>query len=231
MELLFLFQENFLNYLKQNSKDHSLPKLRSYINSFDPPNGKWKARPGRWIKEQHWPSSDIEERVYYLSENALSDSRGSGKVNVNTPQTLGMSSGYNCPGMRIEHELPSDQSQDDNISICFDTDPLNDDLELLGEPRLELEFSADKPVAYLIARICEVNKDGISERITFRPLNLSHYKSHEFPESLVIGRKYKAIINLNHCGWRVKKGNKLRLALSSTYWPIIWPASENVNIQ
>ena len=99
-------------FLKQNSKDHSLPKLRSYINSFDPPNGKWKARPGRWIKEQHWPSSDIEERVYYLSENALSDSRGSGKVNVNTPQTLGMSSGYNCPGMRIEHELPSDQSQD-----------------------------------------------------------------------------------------------------------------------
>ena len=156
-------------YLKQNSKDHNLPKLRSYINSFDPPDGKWKPRPGRWIKEQNWPSSDIEERVFYLSENKLTNYRGLGQVNVNTPQTLGLTSGYNCPGMRIEHELPADQSQDDNISICFDTEPLNEDLEFLGEPRLEIEFSVDKPVAYLIARICEVSKEGISERISFRP--------------------------------------------------------------
>lgn len=218
-------------YLKQNSKDHNLPKLRSYINSFDPPDGKWKPRPGRWIKEQNWPSSDIEERVFYLSENKLTNYRGLGQVNVNTPQTLGLTSGYNCPGMRIEHELPSDQSQDDNISICFDTEPLNEDLEFLGEPRLEIEFSVDKPVAYLIARICEVSKEGISERISFRPLNLTHYNSHEFPENLVSGKKYKATINLNHCGWRIKKGNKLRLALSSTYWPIIWPTSEVANIK
>ena len=31
--------------------------MRAYINSFDIPNGKWKARPGRWIKEKICPQT------------------------------------------------------------------------------------------------------------------------------------------------------------------------------
>ena len=93
-------------FLKQNNLNHSLPVMRAYINSFDPPNGKWKSRPGRWIKEQTWPSSNIKKIAFYLSQDGLSSSIGSGKKNINTPQNLGLTSGYNCPGMRIEHELP-----------------------------------------------------------------------------------------------------------------------------
>ena len=40
-------------FLKQNNSNHSLPMMRAYINSFDTPSGKWKARPGRWIKEKN----------------------------------------------------------------------------------------------------------------------------------------------------------------------------------
>ena len=106
-----------------------------------------------------------------------------------------------------------------------------EDLEILGAPKLKIEFSVDKPDAYLIARICEVSPDGVSERVSFRPINLSHHISHEFPEKLSPGKFYKVAFDLNHCGWRLKKGNKLRLALSTTYWPIIWPDPEVVNVK
>ena len=99
--------------------------------------------------------------------------------------------------MRIEHELPSDQTKDDDISVCFDTVHLDEDIEILGAPKLEVEFSTDRPHAYLIARICEVSPEGISERISFRPFNLAHYVSHEYPENLVPGKVYKAIFDLS----------------------------------
>ena len=228
------FQETinwFDCFLKQENTSHSLPALRAYINSFDPPNGKWRPRPGRWIKEPIWPSSNITSRIFYLSQNGLSSSSGSGKKNINTPQNLGLASGHNCPGMRIEHELPDDQRRDDEIAVCFDSESLIEDLEVLGAPKLEIEFSVDKPDAYLITRICEVSPEGVSERVSFRPFNLSHHISHEFPEKLVPGKFYKVVFDLNHCGWRLKKGNKLRLALSTTYWPIIWPVPEVVNVK
>ena len=218
-------------FLKKNKSDHSLPKMRAYINSFDSPNGKWKSRPGRWIKEKNWPSSNIQNIHYYLSKDQLSSSIGTGKININSPQNLGLTGGYNCPGMRIEHELPKDQSKDDNISVCFDTIPLKEDLEILGAPKLQIEFSTDKPNAYLVARICEVSPKGISERVAFRAFNLSHYNSHENPENLIAGKNYRTTFNLNYCGWRIKKGNKLRLALSTTYWPIIWPIAETANVK
>ncbi len=218
-------------FLKKNNSNHSLPMMRAYINCFDPPNGRWKSRPGRWIKEQTWPSSNIKKITFYLSQDGLSSTIGSGKKNIKTPQNLGLTAGYICPGMRIEHELPSDQTKDDDISVCFDTVHLDEDIEILGAPKLEVEFSTDRPHAYLIARICEVSPEGISERISFRPFNLAHYVSHEYPENLVPGKVYKAIFDLNHCGWRIKKGNKLRLALSTTYWPMIWPVAEVANVE
>ena len=218
-------------FLKQNNSNHSLPMMRAYINSFDTPSGKWKARPGRWIKEKNWPSNNIQKLIFNLSKDCLSTSKGSGTININTPQSVGLTGGYNCPGMRVENELPNNQNKDDNASVCFDTQNLNEDIEILGAPKLEIEFSCDKPNAYIIARICEVSPQGVSERISFRPFNLTHIINHESPQDLVPGKKYKVSFDLNYCGWRLKKGNKLRLALSTTYWPIVWPVADEVNVE
>ena len=105
-------------------------------------------------------------------------------------------------------------------------------IEVLGAPKLEIEFSTDKPNAYLIARICEVSPEDISERISFRPFNLAHNTLvMNILKILSPEKVYKASFDLNHCGWRIKKGNTLRLALSTTYWPIIWPVAEVANVE
>ena len=184
---------------------------------------------GRWIAEAEWPSPNIVEKAFYLNGDALSTVSGQGDVTVSNPAHIGMASGYFCPGMRFDNELASDQAKDDTLSTCFDM-LLSEDIEIMGQPRLKIAFSVDQPVAQIVARLCEVDSQGISQRITYRPFNLTHWESHETPSQLVVGKLYAVEFSLNACAHRLKAGHRLRLALSSSYWPIVWPSPKPVVI-
>ena len=143
---------------------------------------------------------------------------------VATPHHVGMVAACFCPGMRIDNELAADQAPDDAASVCFDTDALAAPLELLGRPVVEIAFSADRPVAQLCFRLCDVAPGGASRRITWRPFNLTHHAGSEAPAALEPGRVYRARIALNECAHRLRAGHRLRLAVSTSYWPVVWPA-------
>ena len=189
---------------------------------FDPTQHN-KPRMGRWVAEAIWPSPNVRGRKVHLGDSRLNDAPQSGQKVVATPASVGQASGVFCPGMRIDNELAGDQSGDDANSVCFDL-PLDQPLELLGRAVLNIAFTANAPNAQIIARLCDVSPDGVSQRITYRPFNLTHNTSHETPEALVPGQKYTASFALNECAHRIKAGHTLRLALSNSYWPIIWPA-------
>jgi len=44
------------------------------------------------------------------------------------------------------------------------------------------------------------------------------------------GRAYAVTVPLNACAHRFKAGHRLRLALSTSYWPVIWPAPEAATV-
>jgi hypothetical protein len=129
-------------------------------------------------------------------------------------------------GTGVAGEQPADQRMDDGMSLCFETAPLDEDLVVLGAPEFEFEFSSDKPVAQIAARLCNVTPEGASHRVSYGVLNLTHHKSHEHPSPLEPGQTYKAKVTLNACGHHFRKGTRIRLALSTAYWPLIWPAPE-----
>ncbi len=89
---------------------------------------------------------------------------------------------------------------------------------------LNISFTVDRPVAQIVARLCDVSPEGVSQRITYRPFNLTHFESHETPQELLPGARYTASFALNECAHRLRAGHTLRLALSNSYWPIVWPA-------
>ena len=59
-------------------------------------------------------------------------------------------------------------------------------------------------------------------------LNLSRRKSHEFPEPLIAGERSEAIIKLNDIAHCFPIGHRIRVAISTAYWPVVWPAPEPV---
>jgi hypothetical protein len=129
-------------------------------------------------------------------------------------------------GTGVAGEAPADQRHDDGFSRVFDSEPLSERMEILGAPEIEIDIASDKPVAQLCARLCDVAPDGSSRRVSYGVLNLTHRDSHAEPSALAPGAFYKIRLKLNDCGHAFAPGHVVRLALSSAYWPLVWPAPE-----
>ena len=99
--------------------------------------------------------------------------------------SVGLTNRYRCSHNAAE--LPIDQRADDDYSMCFDSDRLSEDMEILGHPRAELYVSCTAPAANWIVRLCDVAPDGTSTLVTKGVLNGTHRVSHIDPTPLVPG--------------------------------------------
>ena len=99
-------------------------------------------------------------------------------------------------------------------------------MAIVGRTKVHLRVSADKPQAQIAVRLNAIHSDGSVERITYGLLNLAHRDSHEKPKPLKPGQFYDVTVELNEIAQTVPKGCKLRLAISTSYWPIVWPSPE-----
>src|SRR5579883_2281024 len=202
------------------------PMLRVWIGDSVEPAASHKTLPGRWVTEAAWPPPNVAPRRFHLTDAGLSEGAGGLTARpVCSPLTVGKHSGEWCPFGR-GNDQADDQREDDALSLVFETPPLSKPIELLGAPFVELEIISDKPVAHLIARVCDVRPDGASLRLSFGVLNLTHRDSHEMPSPLAAGQRYRIRLKLDDCGVRIPAGRKIRLALSTAYSPIVWPAPE-----
>jgi hypothetical protein len=129
-------------------------------------------------------------------------------------------------GTGVAGQEPVDQRLDDGFSSVFDSEPLGVRAEILGAPEVEIEVASDKPVAQLCVRLCDVAPDGSSRRVSYGVLNLTHRDGHAEPRELGPGTFYRVRVKLNDCGYAFPQGHVVRLALSTAYWPLIWPAPE-----
>jgi putative CocE/NonD family hydrolase len=204
------------------------PMLRAWMQDSYRPAPLHHEIAGRWIAETAWPPSGCVPRRYHLTKNGLASEAGTEtSVRVATPETVGLLSGIWCPHDAYPDES-SDQREEDAKSVVFDSTPLTERIEIFGGPVIEFEIAADKPNAKLVARLCDVHEDGASTRVTYGVLNLTHRNSHAEPTPLGPGQRYRVRLKLNDTGYAFTRGHRIRLALSTTYWPITWPSPEPV---
>jgi putative CocE/NonD family hydrolase len=198
------------------------PIYRVWLEDYAPPANDQALRPGRWVAERAWPSPRIEAHAWGLGEHTLGDAAGA-IIEIATPQNLGALSGAWCP-YGSGHELPGDQRGDDGLAQCFDSAPLARRTEILGAPVLEATLASDQPNALLIARLCDVAPNGASLRVSYGVLNLTHRDGDARPAPLPVGVPVRVRLQLNDCAHAFPKGHRIRLALSTTYWPTLWPS-------
>ena len=186
-------------------------------------------RPGCWIGEQQWPaeSESVETFHFHGSDSGLSLTTHASRCefSVKSPQHCGANCGEYFP-FTFGPELPDEQSGDDALSVCIDSDKLGETHDIVGAPVVELRLSADKPNAQIAVRLCDLRPDGTSALITMGVLNLAHRHSFEKPEKLTPHEVYPVRVELDQIAYRLPAGHRLRIALSSSYWPFIWPSAE-----
>lgn len=206
------------------------PAYRVWMQDHVPPSPTYLERPGRWVAEEEWPSMRTELLKWHLNPNSLSDTPGSPEeLSVCSPQTTGSTGGEWC-AFGVDGEMPTDQRQDDGRSLVFDSAPLDTPLEILGAPVATLDISLDQPVGLAVVRLSDVAPDGAATRVTYGLLNLTHRNSHAEPEALVPGELYRVHIPLNDIAHRFPAGHRIRLALSTSYWPIVWPSPASATL-
>ena len=204
------------------------PLLRAWMQDSIDPQPFYEERPGRWVAETDWPSPRIEQRRLFLNPGRLDPAPSQPtRLAFSSPQTTGLAAGEWC-AFGAEGEMPLEQRPDDGRSLTFETEPLAEPVEILGAPVLEVDLAADEPNALLAVRLNDVQKDGTSTLVTYGLLNLTHRGGHAHPEPLEPGKYVRVRLQLNDIAHAFPAGHRLRIALSSSYWPIAWPSPEPV---
>jgi len=210
------------------------PRLRAWIQEPARAARDDLARPGRWVAEDEWPPAAAGRQELRLDLDAAPalaahGEAAAGRISHSSPQSVGMDAGawcaYGNPG-----DLPGDQRADDSRSLSFDSAPLGERVELLGQPVVELAVASDQPLGFVMARLCDVAPDGVSTVITRGALNLCHLDGRAAPRALAPGETVNATIPLKAVGYALAPGHRLRLALSTSYWPWLWPSPRQATI-
>jgi len=101
--------------------------------------------------------------------------------------------------------LPLDQHDDDMRSLHFTTGPLPADLTIIGRPTVRLRWDGTPP-ARVVARLCDVSPHGVS---TFISSGMLRADAQE--------------LALTATCYRLCEGHSLRLILSESDFPRLWP--------
>lgn len=204
------------------------PMLRLYMQDSVPPTTSYDHRPGRWVAEPAWPSDNISKVGFTLARGSL---RPDGQpvdeepLPIQSPLSVGMFAGKWC-SYQAPPDLPHDQREEDGGALVFESPFLEEALEIVGAPLVELELSSNKPVAMVAVRLSDVAPNDQATRVTYGLLNLTHRNSHEHPQALEPGSRYRVTVPMNHIAQRFPAGNRFRLSVSTSYWPLAWPAPE-----
>lgn len=141
---------------------------------------------------------------------------------VASPQHTGIDAGRFFP-FGNDADLPPDQREEDGRSVCFDSAPLAQRLEILGRARVRLRLSCAGDKGQVVARLCDVGPDGSSTLVTRGVLNLSAREGRDRVVPWEPGTTRDVTFELSGVGYALASGHRLRLAVSSAYWPWVWP--------
>ena len=207
------------------------PRIAMYIQEGAPPHPFLSHMPGGWRYLESWPPEGVEQRNFYLADQSrLREQPEFVTDGDEYPYcaTVGTAAGFWCP-ISSPLGLSQDQATDEARSLVYTTDILESPLEILGSPKAVLFVSSTAEIATFVVKICDVAPDGSSTLVSRGVLNATHRTSHRDPSPLTPGDVYELEIPLKVISWIFKVGHRLRVAISSSDWPTIWPSPQSAS--
>ncbi|MEM6659257.1 MAG: CocE/NonD family hydrolase, partial [Pseudomonadota bacterium] len=150
-------------------KDPDWPRLRVWLRGFDPPGNALAQRAGRWIESG--PAGQ-ETVLREMSLDAMASPQGTLPLQLHHDPLVGQCAGDTGYFGR-SGGLPLDQTPDDARSLVFETDPLTEDVVIYGSTRVQLSGTASGKPAPIVARLSDVDTNGVAARISYGVRNLA----------------------------------------------------------
>lgn len=109
------------------------------------------------------------------------------------------------------------------FALTCTTPPLEEDLEVTGQPQTVLHFSSSTDITAFSAKLCDVAPDGTTVLVSRRALNATHRESHSKPTTLKPGTIYELRINMDVTSYLFREGHRLKLYIACAEFPYLWP--------
>jgi predicted acyl esterase len=198
------------------------PPITVFVRRSTPPAAYLDEVRGEFRFEPRWPPERARTSV-----QSLSDARAPGRADAATDAIdvrgdVGATASIWCAGAGPFGQ-PFDQRPDEVYSLVYEWPPLEDELEILGYPRVKLAFASSEPVAFVSLKLCDVFEDGTSALVSRTAFNLTHRHSHAEPKPLEPGAPQEVIVELDATSWVFEPGHCIRLDVAGADWPNVWP--------
>jgi len=198
------------------------PRFAVYVREWHPPGPYLEHAPGYWRWEDGWPIDRIQQTRYYPQPNrTLLSTQSSNDVHK---LRYIPSSGLEAGGpVMWWGDVAHDQRPTDAYSLVYDSDPLENETEILGFPMATLKVSADATRANWMVKVSDVAPDGTVTQVAGAAFNGTHRNSARAPEDIVPGEEFQLDVELHFTSWVFPEGHKIRLSVSNAQWPMLWP--------
>lgn len=187
-----------------------------------------------WKHEREWPiARGKEQTLFFSTDRTLTEKppRYEESSEYQTDPAVGVMAGLWDPAA-IGLGLPLDQNSDEVRSLTYTSEPLPQAPEITGSPRAHLYIALeDGDDANLVVKLSEVAPNGRSALITTGWLKASHQSSHAQPTPLTKGAAHEFHIPLWATSYQVLQGHRLRVSVSCSDFPRIWPTPYNPTIR
>jgi putative CocE/NonD family hydrolase len=215
----------FDRWLKGVQASKEEPRLAVYLRSWHPPVPDLDEVPGSWRAED-WPIEGAEDRVLHLHDDGALGRRAGPDAVHRLPYV---------PSAGAEAgawwgELPVDQAPLDETCLIYETEPLPEDVAIIGFPRTLLHASVDAPLAHFFARLSDVAPDGRVTLVSGGGLNGTHRRSAERPQPFEPGVAEHLQVPMRFTSWVFPAGHRIRLAVSNHLWPMMWPTPHRMTM-
>ena len=198
------------------------PRFAVYVRNWHPPGPVLAVAPGKWRWESGWPIDRSRPFTLFAQDNHTLV--GSTAKPTTHQLRYKASNGVEAGGpVMWWGSIAHDQRPTDAFSLVYDSDPLTDEMEILGFPRALLRVSADAPQANWYVRVSDVAPDGSVTQVSGAGFNGSHRISAREPSALEPGKEFPLDIEMHFTSWVFPKGHRIRFAISNAQWPMMWP--------
>lgn len=217
---------------EQNGAENN-PQVRAYIQDAARPALRRAVDPGFWIAKDRWAAPDMA--TFYVEQYGtltpgmpIAGASGHDRY-LKSPLDTGIMAGEWFT-LKPDAEMALDQRLDDAGSLVIETPPLTEPQDFLGQPVLEVDLSTEAEIGNLCARLVDVHPDGTATRVTFGVVNLAHRDGNADPKAMPRGEKTRIRLVLDAMGYRFRAGHRIRLSLSTAYWPMVLPPPTDAGV-
>ena len=216
------------------------PPLTIFVREYSKPRSLIHTENGSFRCENEWPIARANNESLLLAPRAsLSQAppatTGDSEAfdTLDSDPSAGAFGGKQGGGpFRYNCLRPLDQRGDELKSLAYTGDVLEEDTIIIGRPSTTLYVSCSEDLGQLVVRLCDVAPDGTSVQITKGVMNLAF---REYPEAepspLQPGKIYKTDLQMLACAYKVSKGHRVRLAVSTAELLEIWPLPRRFTIK